>query len=366
MIYLDYSATTPCDEQILISYTDAVREFFSNPNSNHTLGLVAKKKYLLQGDLIAGHLSMPSSETVFTSGATEANNLAIRGIKHKEGAHAITTLYEHSSVNACFAKLQKEGVSVDFAPTTERGLIDLEGLKKLIRPDTYLVSIGAVNSEIGLVQDLDGIKKMLNSYPQLIFHSDITQALGKIALPINMPDLVSLSAHKIYGLKGAGALVKPKTLDLDRVLMGGESLSKARPGTPDLPMAIMVEKAVALALSSLDEHQESIAYLSSYLRDKLSKNKNVHINSNEHCLPQILNIPLPGFKASVVRDILASQEIYVSTQTACRHDADYSDTILRLTNDLELAASSIRISLSHLTTLGEIERLVEVINERFR
>ncbi|NLZ62116.1 MAG: cysteine desulfurase [Acholeplasmataceae bacterium] len=366
MVYLDYSATTPCDERVLQVYVDTIRAQFANPNSGHRLGLETRANYLTQTQSIAALLNMEESEVVLTSGATEANNLAIRGVVAEKGAHALTTPYEHPSVIACFSSLQKKGIEVEFVPTDANGVVDIQAMRQLIRENTYLVSIGAVNSEIGIAQDLDAVKDVLTAYPSVLFHSDITQALGKLPLPKRMPDLVSLSAHKIYGLKGSGALLKPKGLRLERILAGGHGLSAFRPGTPDLPQAVMLNKAIALSLALFSERYKYIERLNRELREQVALIIGVHINSPRGSLPHILNLSLPPYESSKLRDYLSLEEIYVSTQTACSGDAPFSEGVLRLTGDPALASSSIRISLSHLTTSREINIFLEALRKLVR
>jgi cysteine desulfurase len=363
MIYLDYSATTPCDQEVLEVFIQAVNNDYANPNSLHQIGIAAKDRYLAVANSIASLVRMPTGTTIFTSGATEANNLAIRGLKRPQNAHAITTEYEHSSVIACFDQLQKEAVEVEFVGTDEKGLVDLAQLESMIRPETYLISIGAVNSEIGILQNLESIKKTLAKHPQVVFHSDITQALGKTTLPNVMPDMVTFSAHKINGLKGTGALVKTETTLLKRVLQGGYSINQNRPGTPDLPQALMLEKAIDIALRNLSYRYDHVKTLNKYLLDQLCRYENIKINSNENCLPHIINVSLLPLRAAKIRDILSSNQIFVSTQTACQQDAKYSQQVFKLTGDLQRATSAIRISLSHLTNRIDLDKLIEVIEQ---
>ncbi len=357
MVYLDYSATTPCDERVLKRFVESSRHHIANPNSGHPLGVVAHTLLAETAQSIARDLACPESEVVFTSGATEANNLAIRGLKRPQNAHAITTVFEHPSVTACFTELQKTGVQVEFAKTDANGVIDIDALERQITPSTYLVSIGAVNSEIGLVQDLGAIKRLLSLHPHITFHADITQALGKMPLSAPLPDLVSFSAHKIHGLKGVGALIKPQALELQRVLVGGNSFNASRPGTPSLPLAVSLAEAVRLATKELEDRREKVIGLYRYLRAKLAGVPGIHINSNDHCLPQIVNLSVAKLPSTAIRDALGEQGIYVSTQTACASDIGFSQAVFRFTGSEDLAKSAIRISLSHLSTAREIDAL---------
>ena len=203
MIYLDYSATTPVDEEVIDTYSKVCKEFIGNPNSLHKLGLEAKKLIDASTNQIAKILKVKPSEIIYTSGASEANNMAIKGVVSKysnRGKHIITTELEHSSIIAPLNYLQSKGYEVDFVKLDENGLVDLDDLNNLIRDDTVLVSIASVNSEVGIRQDLKKIRKVISKNPRTIFHSDVTQSIGKEKIDLSVVDLASMSCQKFFGM----------------------------------------------------------------------------------------------------------------------------------------------------------------------
>jgi cysteine desulfurase len=222
MVYLDYSATTPVNEEVLESFNKATRSYIGNPNSIHRLGIEAKEMIDKATEQIAHILKVKESEVIYTSGASESNNLAIKGIAFKyqnRGKHIITTMLEHSSIIGPLSYLQGQGFKVDFVNILENGQVDIDHLKSLIRDDTILVSICAVDSEIGLRQPVEKIGLLLKDYPKLFFHVDMTQCLGKDNIDLTNIDLASFSAQKIYGIKGIGGLIKKEKVMLEPLYM---------------------------------------------------------------------------------------------------------------------------------------------------
>ena len=215
MIYLDYSATTPVDKSVIDTYSKVCSDYIGNPNSLHKLGLKSKELIDASVRQIASILKVLPEEVIFTSGASEANNLAIKGIcsKYKNrGRHIITTKLEHSSVTKAISYLEENGFSVDYVNLLDDGTVDLVDLDNKITDDTILVSIVAVNSEVGVIQPLDKISEVIRKYPKVYFHSDVTQAIGKLKINLNCVDLASFSAQKFFGMKGIGCLIKRKKL----------------------------------------------------------------------------------------------------------------------------------------------------------
>ena len=366
MIYLDYSATTPVDKRVLDSFNKACTDFIGNPNSIHSLGVKSNQLINAATKQISDILNLNSSEIIYTSGASESNNLAIKGICYKyknRGKHIITTKYEHSSIYGPLSFLQKDGFDVDFVNTLEDGTIDIENLKELIRDDTILVSITSVNSEIGIINQIEEIALLLKKYPKLFFHVDMTQSIGKLNISLKNIDLVSMSAHKIFGLKGIGMLIKKKNIALEPIIHGGKSTTIYRSGTPALPLIVSLSKAMRLIYENIDTNYEKVSELNKYLRDKLSNILNVFINSNDKCSPYILNLSVIGVKPETLLHALENHEIYVSTQTACSSNTSLSKAVLELTKSEDRAKSSIRISLAYLTTKEEIDIFVEIFKK---
>lgn len=361
MIYLDYSATTPVDDRVLDTFVKVTRDYIGNPNSLHELGVEAKKLIDASTKQIADILRVKESEVIYTSGASEANNMAIKGIcfKYKNrGKHIITTTLEHSSVLEVFKYLENEGFEVSYAKLDENGVVDIDELKKIIRDDTILVSICSVNSEVGVRQPVEEIGLLLKDYPKLYFHSDVTQSIGKEKVDFTNIDLASFSGQKFYGMKGVGCLIKKESIILESLIHGGKSTTVFRSGTPATALIVSLAKAMRLAYENYDEKRGKVEELNKYLVDGLSK-LNIDINSNEKCIPHIVNLSLRNIKSETMLHALEKDNIYISTQTACSQ-GNYSLAVFSVTNDKEKASRSIRISLSHLTTKEEINKFLEI------
>ena len=363
MIYLDYSATTPVNKEVLDTFVKVSNDFIGNPNSLHKLGLESKKIIDSATEQIKKVLKT-DHEIIYTSGASEANNLALKGIAFRysnRGNHIITTSFEHSSIIAPVSYLQKQGFKVDMAPINEFGVVDLEALKDMITSETILVSIGAVGSEIGIKQPIEEIAKLLKEYPNVIFHVDATQAIGKIDIDYNNVDLISMSAHKIYGIKGIGMLLHKERIELEPLIHGGKSTTKYRSGTPTPALIVSLAKALRLIYEDFDLKYKHVLELNKYLVSELKKITGITVNNNEYTIPHILNISVLGIKPETFQHALEEYEIYISTQTACSSGSSVSSAVLAFTNDEERAKSSVRISISYLTTREEINTLIEKI-----
>lgn len=369
MIYLDYSATTPVNKEVLASFSKAAIEYPGNPNSLHKLGLESNKLIEASTKQIAKILGVKENEIIYTSGSSESNNLAIKGIADKyknRGKHIITTNFEHSSIYGPISYLQKDGFDVDFVKTLDNGLVDLEDLERVIRDDTILVTICSVNSEIGVRQPIEEIKKIVKKHEKCFFHVDMTQSIGKEKISFDDIDLVSFSAHKFYGLKGIGCLIKKEKIALEPIIHGGKSTTIYRSGTPCLPLIVSLAKALRLAYENFDEKYEHVKVLNDYLKEKLSHYDLVRINSNDYCIPHILNISVLNVKPETMQHALEEYDIYISTKTACSSKENISRAVLALTDDKERAASSVRISLSYLTTKEECDEFLKAFDKCYK
>lgn len=366
MIYLDYSATTPVNKDVLDSFNKACLDFPGNPNSLHMLGVNSKKLIDQATKQIADILKVKECEIIYTSGSSESNNLALKGICLKyqnRGKHIITTHYEHSSIYGPIGYLQKLGFEVDFVNSKEDGTVDLEHLKSLMRDDTVLVTINAINSEIGIIQPINEIGEIVHQNPKCFYHVDITQAISKINVDLSNIDLASFSAHKFFGLKGIGVLIKKEKVLLEPLIHGGKSTTVFRSGTPAHPLIVSISKALRLASVDIDKRYEYVKELNNYLKGELSKYKDVYINSNDKCLPHVLNISIVGIKPETFLHALERDQVYISTQTACSSEKVLSASVMALTNDEERAKSSLRISLSYITTKEELERFMIIFDK---
>lgn len=367
MIYLDYSATTMPNEEVLNSYIKTSKGFIGNPNSLHTLGVKSNDLINAATKQIADIFKIKTNEIIYTSGASESNNHAIKGIVESyknRGKHIITTNFEHSSIYGPLNYLTSLGYDVDFVDTDEFGKIDVLKLKELITEDTVLVTVGAVNSEIGIIQDINKISKIIKEKnPKTFFHVDYTQAIGKMKVNFDNVDMASLSAHKFFGLKGIGILYKKENIKLEPLIHGGKSTTVYRSGTPALPLIVSTAKALRLATMEIDKNYKLVNDFNKYLRNELKEIEGLYINSPEDALPFILNISLPGIKPETMLHALEKHEIYISTQTACSSSNSSSLAVMSLTNDKQRANSSIRISISYITTKEELNKFIEILKK---
>lgn len=366
MIYLDYCATAPTCDEALKAFHVASKEI-GNANSAHTLGIINKQNLDNYINKLKRLLNVENKELIITSGATEANNLSLIGIFEKYGSsnkhQIITTEIEHASIISTCSKLMRIGAEILFAPLNNDGTVNKEALLELINENTLLVSIGAVNSEIGTIQPINELSNAIKEKnPEVIFHSDITQAIGKCKLDLSNIDLASFSAHKFYAPVGVGGLFRNKKIKLMPQVIGGDSVSIYRSGTPAYPLIASMAAALEYTLSNIDQKLEYIKGLNSYLRNKLNEINGVVINSPIDSVSNILNFSINGYDANKVQEFLSKKEIYVSTRSACSSNNEYSRIIDTLFHDIERAKSSIRVSLSFLTKKEELDILINELN----
>lgn len=370
MVYLDYSATTPPSNEVLSSFVNASTTYIGNPNSLHKLGVESKKLIDKCTSQIAQIMHVKPSEIIYTSSSSESNNLALKGIalKYKNrGNRIITTKFEHSSIYSPLTFLANEyGFEIDFVNTNELGEVDLNHLESLITEKTILVSITAVNSEIGIIEPIEEIAKIVKKHPKCFFHTDLTQIIGKKDINLENIDLASLSAHKFFGLKGIALLIKKENINLEPIIHGGKSTTIYRSGTPALPLIVSIAKSIRLETSNLNQKYNYVSSLKSYLIENLSKYQDVYINSNNKCIPHIVNISFTKMKPETLMHSLEEDEIYISTKTACSKDSSISNAVLALTNDIQKASSSVRISLSYKTTKEEVDIFLKSFDKIYK
>ena len=357
MLYLDYSANTPVDEEVLRCFCEAERRYPGNANAHHQAGAAAKAAMNAATRSIARCLSAPPAGIIYTSGASEANNLAVKGLATLGGAagrHILSTPLEHSSVSGSLETLQKQGYEVELLDIRSDGTVDLADLKKRLRPDTVLVAVTAVDSELGVVQPIAEIAELLKAYPNCHFHVDATQAVGKIPVQFEGMDTMSLTAHKFYGLNGIGVLVKRLGLALPPLIHGGESTTPYRSGTPTVALACSLALALEKATAELPARAAAVRSLNDRLRAELSRYPKVRVNSPANAVPHILNLSVQGVKGTVFQRELDARGVCVSVKSACSSDGLPSRAVLAVSQDRRNALSSWRISLSHLTTEEEL------------
>lgn len=368
MIYLDYSATTPVSYEVQDTISKVTKEFIGNANSIHALG--KKSADLLESATkqIADIFGVNSSEIIYTSGATEANNMALIGVAmahHRKGKHIIVSKLEHPSIYAICDYLKSIGFEISYVENDTEGLIDFEDLKNKIREDTILVSICAVNSELGIRQPLKMIRQIIKKENiATIFHSDITQAIGKVSVNFHDVDLASMSAHKIFGPKGIGFLYKSSMIKITPLLYGSGKTNYLNPGTPPLPLIAALSKSVRLANNDLEKRERFISLLNEKIINSLSKYPNIKINKTKYSIPHILNISVLNVMPETLIHALDKHEIYLSTNTACA-SGESSSSVMAVYNDTKRAKHTIRISLSHVTTTEEINKFLTIFKDEY-
>lgn len=369
MIYLDYSANTPVDARVLEQFCAVERRCIGNANSHHQAGSAAKAEIDAATIKIASLLGVQPAEIIYTSGASEANNFALKGLarlSRHTGRHIISTPLEHSSVSGTLTALQEQGYEIDLLDVKQDGTVDLEHLKDLLRPDTICVAVTLVDSELGVVQPVQEIAAILKAYPHCHLHVDATQAVGKIPVSFEGVDTMSLTAHKFYGLNGIGLLVKRRNLALEPLIHGGESTTIYRSGTPTVALASSLACALDLAVTDLPGRVDHVAKLNAELRAALSTYPLVRINSPEHAIPHVLNLSVQNVKATVFQRELDAKGVCVSVKSACSSDGLPSRAVFAVSRDRRNALSSWRISLSHLTTEDEIKAFLQAFDVCYR
>ena len=369
MIYLDYSANTPVDARVLEQFCAVERRCIGNANSHHQAGSAAKAEINAATIKIASLLGVQPAEIIYTSGASEANNFALKGLARLSrhvGRHIISTPLEHSSVSGTLTALQEQGYEIDLLDVKQDGTVDLEHLKDLLRPHTICVAVTLVDSELGVVQPVQEIAAILKAYPHCHLHVDATQAVGKVPVSFEGVDTMSLTAHKFYGLNGIGLLLKRRNLALEPLIHGGESTTIYRSGTPTVALASSLACALDLAVTDLPGRVDHVAKLNAELRAALSTYPLVHINSPEHAIPHVLNLSVRNVKGTVFQRELDAKGVCVSVKSACSSDGLPSRAVFAVSRDRRNALSSWRISLSHLTTEDEIKAFVQAFDVCYR
>jgi len=369
-IYLDNSATTKLDPRVLAEIKPYLTSEYGNASSIHYMG--QKNNLVLEAarDKVAKILGAPSRGIIFTSGASESNNLIIKGVmfaNKEKGKHLIVSAIEHPCVLQSARQLIKHGFELDLAPVTEDGLIDLKALEKLIRPDTVLVSVMAVNNEIGSIQDLKKISKLVHD-KGAYFHSDVVQAIPY--LDINIEDLgldfASLSAHKFYGPKGVGvAYVNPK-VKIEPLIAGGEQENGLRAGTYNIAGIVGLASALELAYQEKTEHIAKMYELRDYMWQRISQEiPEVHLNGSlAERTPNNLNILFSRIEGEAILMDLSMKGICVSTGSACSaHNLKTSYVLQAIGLTLDNLNSNIRFTLGKFNNKKEIDYTVEALKK---
>lgn len=366
MVYLDYSATTPVLPEVLDSYNKVTEEYFGNPNSLHSLGVKAHELLESANKQVSELLNIKEDEFFYTSGATESNNLAIIGaaLTYKRyGNRILVSTMEHPSIYGICKHLEKLGFIIDYVNVTNEGVIDFDDLKNKVTKDTILVSICAVNSEVGARQPLKTVRQVIRKNNEnCILHSDMTQAIGKVNINVNDVDLATISSHKIYGPKGIGLLYKTRGLVLTPLLYGHDD--SLVPGTPPLPLIVSFAKALRLALKDINKKEETVKKYYDKIVEHMGNYPRIVINSSKYCIPHILNISLMDIKPETFIHALEKDEVYVSSNTACSKGKK-SESVYQMTHDDRRSETTIRISISPYTMPSEITEFLESFDKHY-
>lgn len=364
-IYFDCSATIKPYSEVLKTFETVSLEDFANSASNHGLGYKSLTILEKARKQVAKYLNVQPDEIIFTSGATEGNNLAIKGVCHREKKHKktiITTKAEHPSVLEVFHALETDGFKTVYLDYNKDGQLDLNQLKQALNDDVSLVSIMAINNEVGYIFPIDKIYKLVKENSDAYLHVDATQAIGKEILPSDSYDLMTFSGHKIGGLKGSGVLVKKRKVYLDPLIDGGGQESGYRSGTSSLGLDCSLATALRITMSTLDERTSKVKEINNYLRNELSLIKEVVITSPKSATPFILNFALTEHKGSIIAEALSNNNIYVSTTSACSsRQAGESYVLKEAGFDPVIYKNSIRLSFSGFETIEEARIFVETL-----
>lgn len=369
MIYLDNAATTKPHEDVINTFSEMNKKYFYNPNSPHGAGVKIAHLMKKAKSNIKEYLDVDDSyEVVFTSGATESNNIALQGIaktKKRFGKTILTTKLEHPSVLETMRGLnEEEGFNLKYIETTKDGKLDLNSLKNLLDNDVILVTCMHVNNVMGQVQPIEEISEILKTYPKVHFHVDGVQGYGKVSLNINKVDSYSLSGHKFHGLKGSGILVLNQLKTIKPIIFGGGQEYNIRSGTVNAPVNVALAKAMHLIEDNSRENIVRLEKQGKKIRTYIESFENVIINSPKDAVPYILNISFPGVKGEVIVNAFSKYEIYVSTTSACSSKkSSHNETLKSMGLSKERIEGSIRISISADITDGEIETFKSVFNK---
>lgn len=365
MIYFDNAATTKIYDDALTSYVQVSQKFFGNPSSLHQLGVDAYQVLTKARAQVASLLSVQPEEIFFTSGGTESNNWAIKGTaleKSVFGKHIITTKIEHPSVIQTCKQLERFGFEVTYLDVDSKGIVSIDQLKESLRKDTILVSVMAVNNEVGAVQPIAEIAKVLEEYPSIHFHVDCVQAVERASqlLSIGRIDLLSLSAHKFHGPRGVGIMYKKFGRKIQALLTGGGQEKGERSTTENLPGIVATTKALRMAL----EEESITGELRSQLWKELATKPEIRIFSPEDGASHVLCFAIKGVRGEVVVHAFENHGIYISTTSACSSKkADSSSTLYAMDVPTEWATGAVRVSFSNDNTKEEVEQFIKVLHQ---
>lgn len=372
MIFFDNAATTQPYPEALHTYQEVATKIFGNPSSLHALGSQATRLLAASRRQIAELLGVSSEEIFFTSGGTESDNWAIKGVafeKASYGRHLIVSDIEHPAVKASAKWLESQGFEVDYAPVDKRGFVQVDKLAELLRSDTILVSVMAVNNEIGSIQPITAISDLLADKPSISFHVDAVQALGKMPLADILTDRVdfaSFSSHKFHGLRGLGFLYKKAGKRIAPLLTGGGQENDLRSTTENLPAIAATAKALRLSLDHQDEKWQRVRAMRDLLHQELSNFPDVIVFSgtDEGFVPHILTFGVRGVRGEVTVHAFEEHAIYLSTTSACSSKAGQAaGTLVAMGVPIKDAQTAVRLSLDPSNDMGQVEQFLTIFKQ---
>ncbi|WP_024406292.1 cysteine desulfurase family protein [Streptococcus suis] len=374
MIYFDNAATTQVYPEVLKTYTEVATKIWGNPSSLHSLGSQATRILEASRKQIAELLGQDSKEIFFTSGGTEGDNWVIKGVAFEKahlGKHIIVSAIEHPAVKESALWLKTQGFEVDLAPVNAQGFVDVAALKSLIRPDTTLVSIMAVNNEIGAIQPIQEISQLLADKPTISFHVDAVQAIGKVPMEGYLTDRVdfaSFSGHKFHSVRGVGFVYVKAGKKIAPLLTGGGQESDKRSTTENVAGIAATAKALRLTLDKAVDSQKRLAAMKQILVDELGKYADVTVFSGlEDFVPSIVTFGIKNIRGEVIVHAFEDHQIYISTTSACSSKAGKpAGTLIAMGVPQKLAQTAVRISLDDDNDMGQIEQFLTIFKQIYQ
>ena len=371
MIYFDNAATTQTQPEVIKTYTEVATKIWGNPSSMHNLGTQATRILEVSRRQIAELLGKESKEIFFTSGGTEGDNWVIKGVAFEKahlGKHIIVSAIEHPAVKESALWLKTQGFEVDLAPVNTQGFVDVSALETLIRPDTTLVSVMAVNNEIGAIQPIQEISHLLADKPTISFHVDAVQAIGKMPMEQYLTDRVdfaSFSGHKFHSVRGVGFVYIKAGKKIAPLLTGGGQESDKRSTTENVAGIAATAKALRLTLDKAADSQKQLAAMKQILVDELSKYQDVTIFSGmENFVPSILTFGIKNIRGEVIVHAFEDHQIYISTTSACSSKAGKpAGTLIAMGVPQKLAQTAVRVSLDGDNDMGQIEQFLTIFKQ---
>lgn len=373
MIYFDNSATTKVDDSVLETFVQVSQKMNGNPSSLHRLGDLADGLLQQSRKQIASLLQVKDSEIYFTSSGTEGDNWAIKGTaieKMRYGKHLITTSVEHPAVKESMAQLEQLGFKVTYLPVDETGVVSVSDLRKALRPDTVLVSVMAVNNEVGSIQPIDEIGEVLREYPSIHFHVDAVQAVGKIPLDLSSSsriDLATFSGHKFHGLKGTGFLYIKHGRKIAPLMSGGGQEGGRRNGTENVAGIAAMSRALRLLFDQQEQKTANQRLIRDYLMDELSKYPKVQLFSTKKGAPHIICFGLQGIRGEVSVHAFEKEDIFISTTSACSsRNKTTSSTLSAMGVPEKTATGAVRVSLTDTSTMEEARQFLTAFDALYQ